>query len=280
MTDKYSPVKGRLIINNVPGMKGKKKNLTIALSVQDSEFPDRFYWAQEHDFALEYTPDPLHPEHIAGHVKPFIKEGIPVRFHCRFAVHELGNSDPVEAEHALKTHIDVIDAMSGLGEPVVGVHLNLSQKVPFDEAAGERNLVRLVEYANKKQITVNLENLRRGPGSNPHNIAKWAAASGAMITLDIGHAVESEMVKSGELKTVDIIDLFSGRLNEVHMYGKETDRHYPIENMEQHGLFVDRLLPTRCEWWTIELDYFQEALNTRRLLLEHICKTTKIERKE
>jgi hypothetical protein len=58
--------------------------------------------------------------------------------------------------------------MKGLGEPVVGVHLNLSQKVPFDADIALKNLVKLVNYADSKNIVVNLENLRRGPSSNPH----------------------------------------------------------------------------------------------------------------
>ncbi len=114
------------------------------------------------------TPDPFQPELIRDHVTPFIHAGVPVRFHCRFPLCELGNSDPAEADKAYIVHTRVIDEMKGLGEPVVGVHLNLSQKVPFDADIALKNLVKLVNYADSKNIVVNLENLRRGPSSNPH----------------------------------------------------------------------------------------------------------------
>jgi hypothetical protein len=36
------------------------------------------------------------------------------------------------------------------------------------------------------------------------------------------------------------------------------------------GPIVDRLLETRCSWWTIELNEYAEALATRRLLLDYL----------
>ena len=58
--------------------------LTIALSVQAKEYPQRFLWAEDNAFALEYTPEPLQSGLISMHVNTFMERGLPVRFHCRY----------------------------------------------------------------------------------------------------------------------------------------------------------------------------------------------------
>ena len=116
-------------------------------------------------------------------------------------------------------------------------------------------------------ITICLENLRSGPTSNPETVAEWARESGAMITLDIGHAVSCQRVKEGTLTPLDFVETLADRLHEVHMYEREENRHYPPQDMSVLGPIVDRLLDTQCRWWTIELARYDEALATRRLLL-------------
>lgn len=269
-----SPDYGRTSHNYQPGTHGSgepHRALTFALPVQAKEYPRRFCWAKDNAFALEYTPDPLSPHLISGHVKPFTAAGIPVRFHCRFFEYELGNAGPEKAEEAFQLHSRVVDAVAGLGEPVITVHLNLVPGIPFDSQRAVENLTRLVEQGRKLGITVCLENLRRGAMSDPDNVLSWAEASGAGITLDVGHAVSSELVKEGKTTVPGIVDLFRGRLYEVHMYGKEEDRHYPVEDMDSMKPVVDRLLSTDCTWWTIELDSYEEALDTRQRLLGYLA---------
>jgi len=112
--------------------------------------------------------------------------------------------------------------------------------------------------------------LRRGPTSHPDNLVTWAHESGAMITLDIGHAVSCQCVQSGELTVLHFLEMVADRLCEAHIYERETDRHYPPQDMTILGPVVDRLLATRCTWWTIELDDYAEALGTRTLLLDYL----------
>ena len=246
--------------------KPDERILTIALSVQAKEYPQRFLWAKDNAFALEYTPEPLSPALIPSHVKPFIEVGIPVRYHCRLFNHEMGNADIAKAEQALHIHEGIIDAITGLGDPVITVHLNLVSTMPFDVQTGIANLSRLVEYGQKRDVIVCLENLRRGAASDPHTVLSWAKTSGAMITMDIGHAVSSEIVNSGMMAVSDLVDIFHEKLHEVHIYGREEDRHDPIENITPLEAVIDRLLKTQCRWWTIELDDFEEALSTRDIL--------------
>jgi sugar phosphate isomerase/epimerase len=124
----------------------------------------------------------------------------------------------------------------------------------------------LVQYGRKRGVTVCLENLRRGPTSRPDTLVAWASKSGARITFDAGHAVSSQSVISGACTPLEFLDAVADRVYEAHLYGKEEDRHYPIQRAEDFQPIVDRLRKTDCRWWTIELDDYREALQTREIL--------------
>jgi len=160
--------------------------LTIALSAKWHTYPDRFHWIVEHGFALEYSPNPeafdLLPEHIA----PFLKAGIPIRYHGFFPGYEIGHHDPAMADRAMHVHIAVLEAMHGLGEQVITLHAGVDPGDQIDSGRVVENLAKLVEHAYGLGITVCLENLRRGPTSHPENIAAWARASGTMVTVAYG----------------------------------------------------------------------------------------------
>ena len=243
---------------------------TIALSARWDTYPDRFRWIAEHGFALEYTPTPEAFDLLPRHIDPFLQAGIPVRYHGFFPGYEIGHHDSAIAERALRVHMAALEAIRGRGEQVITFHVGLHWEDPIDPDRVMENLRRLVECARDLGITVCLENLRRGPTSHPENVVAWARASGAMITLDIGHAVSCPRVQSGELTALDFLEMVADWLFEVHIYERETDRHRPPQDMTILGPIVDRLLATRCTWWTIELDDCAEVLATRSLLLNYL----------
>ena len=242
----------------------------IALSAKWHAYPQRLHWIAEHGFALEYAPNldslDLFPQRIA----PFLQAGVPLRYHGFFPGHEFAHADPEAASRGLDVHLSVLEVMPGLGEPVITVHIGLHSQDPLDADRAVDHLARLVERGRQLGITVCLENLRQGPTSDPETVVEWAVASGAMITLDVGHAVSSRRVQAGELGPLDFVETFAPRLTEVHIYEKETDRHYPPRDMALLGPIVDRLIETQCRWWTIELDDYDEALATRALLLDYL----------
>jgi sugar phosphate isomerase/epimerase len=244
--------------------------LTIALSASWHTYPDRFHWAAEHGFALEYSPSPEAFDLLPKHIDPFLEAGIPVRYHGFFPGYEIGHHDSAIAERAMRIHMAALEAICGRGEQVITFHVGLHQEDPIDPDRVSENLWRLVERARGLGITVCLENLLRGPTSHPENVFAWARASGAMITLDIGHAVSCQRIQSGELTALDFVEMVADRLFEVHMYDRETDRHHPPQDMTILGPIVNRLLTTQCTWWTIELDDYTEATATRALLLDYL----------
>jgi len=256
-------------MNSDPASPSTNQIPRIALSAKSHTYPGRFRWIAEHGFAIEYSPDPKAFDALPRHLDPLLKTGIPVRYHGFFPGHEIGHHNTAIAGRATRVHAAALDAMHGRGEQVITIHVGLGP-VPLDPNHVIENLSRLVNHGRNLGITVCLENLRRGPTSNPETVAAWARATGAMITLDIGHAISCQRVQNGDLTALDFIETFAGRLFEVHMYERETDRHYPPQDMTILGPIVDRLLSTRCTWWTIELDDTTEALATRALLLDYL----------
>lgn len=249
---------------------GNKSFPVLAVSAKWYGFPDHFEWLVSRGFALEYTPDKESPTGIRDHTTPFLDRGVRIRHHGFFPGFEFGDKDPEKADLAMKRHFQALDAIVGIGEPVITFHAGLTRNVEIDPNRACDNLGQLVEYAKNRGITVSLENLKQGLTSNPYTVRKWADAADAMITMDIGHAVSSNWRIQNNVSVVDIIDLFEDRLIEVHLYERETDRHYPPENMEILGVIIDRLLQTDCPWWTIELEDHQEILQTQRLVSDYI----------
>ena len=243
---------------------------TIALAAHWHSYPDRFTWLVAHGFAVEYSPNPdalyLLPVHL-GHI---LEARIPVRYHGFFPQYELGHEDVEAAERALQLHQAVVEGMRGRGDQVLTVHVGLDRKIAVDGRRAVTNLGRLVDHAAARGVAVALENLRCGPTSDPETVVDWARQSGAMITLDVGHAVSCARVAAGELDPLDFVDLFAGRLIEAHVYEREASRHHAPHDMRVLGPIVDALRKTTCTWWTIELDDPGEALATRTLLLDYL----------
>jgi len=207
---------------------------------------------------------------LGEQIDPYLEAGVTTRYHGFLPGYEIGHQDHEVAERGLRVHRAVLDSMCGRGEQVITFHVGLDSEDPIDPDRAVENLTRLVKYGLGLGITVCLENLRRGPTSDPRTVAEWARASGAMVTFDVGHAVSCQLVERGRISVLDFLDILADRLHEVHMYERETDRHYPPQDMTILGSIVDRLLETECGWWTIELDDYAEALATRKLLLDYL----------
>ncbi len=248
---------------------------TLAFTASSVDSPARLRWVCEHAHAVEFSPDPEQLDSLPRMVGPFLEAGLSVRFHTRYFQYELGHADRDQARAALDKHKRTLSAMAGLGEPVVTVHTGLDPTQPVRVSRIVENLSRLVEFAEKLGITVSLENLRRGHSSDPGNVMAWASASGAMITLDIGHALGSDGVQCGRYRAEEFVDLFGPRLLEAHVYAREDAQgHHPITDMAPVEAVIEKLLQTQCTWWTVELQAPADALATRTLLegrIAHLC---------
>ncbi len=247
--------------------------ITLAVSAHWFKFPEKFNWIAEHGFGLEYAPNPDHLERAKSHLLPYINECVPVRHHAYFPGFEIGDPDPDQAEQAMKLHLQAFDAIKGIGNQIITLHIGLPPCRTLNHDRVKQNLTSLVAYGRDHGIQVNLENLKFGPTSHPETLLEWVDASGASITMDIGHAVSSESVQRGEFTVPQIVGLFSPKLDEIHLYESETDTHLAPKDLGVLGPILDRLILTDCRWWTIELDDYLEILHTRRLVQQYLIES-------
>ncbi len=244
--------------------------IILAVSAQWHSFPAKLDWLVSNGFAIEYTPDSRNLATAREHLPTYLAEGVRIRHHGYFPGFEFGDSRPDRAEEALNLHLRALETIQGIGEPFVTFHVGLIPDIPVNPTTAVRNLATLVDYGKKLGITVSLENLRFGPTSNPETVLEWTGKTGAMITMDVGHAVSCDRVNGGELTVCEIVNLFRKQLGEVHFYESETDRHHAPNNMDILGPVVDALLTSDCRWWTIELDTRSDVLQTQQLLADHL----------
>lgn len=252
-----------------------RPELTLAVSATWRHNASRLEWIAANGLACAFTPNPERLDLISRQLSPYIDNGMAVRHHGYFPGEEIGHAHAATAEDAMQLHFKAIEALHGVGEPLMTVHVGLDRTLPLNHCRVVENLTRLVAYGKKIGVAISLENLRRGPTANPGTLLEWARQSGAGITLDIGHAVSSQCVCNKAIRVETIIDLAAERLMEVHFYASETDRHWAPRNMDIMGPIADKLITTDCRWWTIELEDTQDVLFTRRLLIDYFNKNKK-----
>ncbi|MGD8703862.1 MAG: TIM barrel protein [Desulfosarcina sp.] len=249
--------------------------LTLAVSATWRHNASRLDWIAANGLACAFTPNPERLDLISQQLIPYIDNGMAVRHHGYFPGEEIGHAHAATAEGAMQLHFKAMEALQGVGEPLMTIHVGLNPTLPLNHRRVVENLTRLVAYGKKIGVAISLENLRRGPTANPQTLLDWARRSGAGITLDVGHAVSSRCVGNKTISVKRIIHLVADRLMEVHFYESETDRHWAPQNMDILGPVVDELITTGCRWWTIELEDIQDVLLTRKLLIDHFDKTQK-----
>ena len=225
---------------------------------------------------IEFTPDPDDFSTMPAMLAPILERGIPVRFHAFFPGYEIGDQDAGVANNAMKHQCRFLEVVASIATaPVITCHIGLDPEKPIEISRAGDNLGLLVRRAKELGATLALENLRRGPASDPRQVLSWAEAADSALTLDIGHALSSQMVHEKTMSMDEIVDLFTPRIVEAHYYEKETDRHYPPKDMRLLGPVVDHLVQTPCNWWTIELEDLQDIDRTVELTRNYLAAGTK-----
>lgn len=248
--------------------------IQLAVSATWRHGRQRLDWIEANGLDCAFAPHPDRLDLLPRQLVSYIQRGMSVRHHGYFPGKEIGHAHPGTAEEAMQLHFKAMEAIQGIGDPLMTVHVGLDRTLPLDNGRVVKNLTRLVRYGKKMGVTISLENLRRGPTADPWILLEWSRRSGAGITLDIGHAVSSQFARRKEISVEEIVDLAAERLMEVHLYESETDRHWAPRNMDVLGPIVDKLITTDCRWWTIELEDTRDVGNTRQLLANHF-KTAK-----
>ncbi|HYH03282.1 MAG TPA: TIM barrel protein [Bacillota bacterium] len=223
------------------------------------------------DWNLDYYRVPAASNARKAFVDVALGSGLPSRFHAPCQDIELGHADPRVSETALLYLKMYIDFLKVFPETHLNLHIG-SRSIPEAELSWDtavRNLTELVAYGKAQGVTVCLENLKQGWTSVPEKLAYLAEASGAMVTLDIGHARGCLKITQSDVKLEDYIAPYAARIRNVHLYEIETveGRHIEPENLEGIGSILDRLLEYGVSWWVIELNNFPEMARVKDLLI-------------
>jgi sugar phosphate isomerase/epimerase len=190
--------------------------------------------------------------------------------HAPYTDMEIGHADADHARAAVKILTGYLEAAAELGAH----HLNLhggSFAPPPEEFSRDnllRSLAALMERAARLGTAVTLENLRRGPTSDPETFAGILRAAGVPVTFDLGHAHGSAWVRSGQGSVADFVRAIPTPVLAAHVYFSEVeDRHLVPSGVKDIADGLDALRAVGCDFWVLEL-HAQEPLEQTRKVVD------------
>lgn len=250
-----------------------RPTLAICKRVSETDYNSVSLALETTPSGIELTTDPLDPRAAveqAELLREFSANDLDIRFHFPLGSHEI-TSEPSDAADALERMKRLVVLMSAANETWLTVHAPLASDARGTElfALTRTRLRELVEFATEYRVNVCLENLCWGATSEPDLFLDLIESTGALVTFDVGHAVSSDVSRSGFSAEKFARELGS-RIRCAHVYGHEDGRHYPPENLDTIGPALDILCSLGCPWWTIELTDHNDVRFTRELLADFL----------
>jgi sugar phosphate isomerase/epimerase len=139
-----------------------------------------------------------------------------------------------------------------------------SQTEPTANAIEAASL--LSNYASRKGVKINLENLAGGWTSNLGELAAIAEMTGFKLVLDIGHLNSSDCVRFSQIKKEEALKLVAPYLVGAHIYEYEASGHHAPCDYLIIGELLRVLFEAEVGWWVIEIENEVEFLQTYKLL--------------
>ncbi|PKM48060.1 MAG: hypothetical protein CVV03_00380 [Firmicutes bacterium HGW-Firmicutes-8] len=212
----------------------------------------------------------------AVYIEKIAREDLDIRYHCPFKSIEFAHVDKNTADYSLQYLRDCVDVAGSFGGKYLTTHIGLGFKSPnnIDYENAVVNLSKLVDYGDKKGITVCLENLTTGWTNNPRAFLELIEKTGASVTFDLGHAnscpsvIENQCTSVEFLRTVDSY-LINAHVYEIEKIDEKTLEPYHVapQNLDIiRPLLLELINNTKCDWWVIELRDQEEVKHTRYLL--------------
>jgi len=219
------------------------------------------------------------PEHPGAERELFeavsVLAPLEVRYHCACTRTDLGHIDDVKAAQAGDVLRRVCRLVSDLGGRFLTIHVGLGRNSTF-KLSWDRTLKGLADlnrFARNLGVGLCLENLAWGWTSRPDLYEKLIRKADLWATLDIGHAITSPSVTSGQYSFSDFIRPHPVRFLNAHIYHEEEgDRHLPPLNevdLEERLRLLSRL--PRCDWWVLELREEAPLLQTLTLVRKFLA---------
>lgn len=235
---------------------------------QDAERLAEF--AARHGFsAIDWSIDPDQPTSEFVHLMGTLA-GFQVRYHCRFPGVDVAYADR-RGDESLAQLKRTVEQVALAGGRHMTVHSGLGNPSGEGITPGRAidNLTLLVEHGNRHGVAVALENLTTPLTNDPLLFNRIVAASGAFVTIDIGHAHAVRELYPSRIIYNEYILPNRGKLLSAHVYHTELDGygHLPPECLWDLFSRLEILCQAQsCDWWVIELQKPGEILRTREFL--------------
>lgn len=194
-------------------------------------------------------------------------------FHAPSNDVELALKDRTYSAVALDYLKMYVDFLAELAPVTVTIHIG-ARRIPVEELSWEHamdHLKRLTEHGSSKSVTVCLENLAHGWTGNPEKLMEMVTSSGARITFDIGHARGGKWVREGHGTALEFLAIIAPKVLNAHVYEYENERgeHLVPGRDTQILPLLNKLSGIGCQWWVLELNTYQETVQTRMVVEEY-----------
>ncbi len=208
------------------------------------------------EWDLNFIPLPLSEDRRRHIWNTFLTAGIGLRFHLPYSMCDLGNLDRRVRQISLQYLELTLELLTTLHADYCVIHFcdsGQKEMPPLDE------LHHLMEVAGELGITIGIENLMRGPSSDPNLLKQIISECGADVALDTGHAIDADGLSN-------FLNVLGPMVTHVHFYGSEDNNrnHLPFHEPAER-LKIAALLEGGCpaSWWTCEMDSITDCSATR-----------------
>ena len=196
-----------------------------------------------------------------------------VRYHCALHKIDLGNTDLIKSQKALKILYNMVSLVDKLGGKFLTIHIGLGHHSTNDFSLNRtiKEVTDLVKFAHNKGVNLCLENLAWGWTSRPNLFEKFIRKSGALVTLDIGHARVCNAIKMQHYYLEDFVSPHPQKVVSAHIYHEECERgHMPPQNLKDIEDRLCLLKKIGCDWWVLELHEKSAFLLTLKCVREFL----------
>jgi sugar phosphate isomerase/epimerase len=193
--------------------------------------------------------------------------GLRIFFHSPFLDQAIGSTDELIRQNSFNTLKMYLNFMEELEAEYLVVHVGADEEECLRENVID-DLRSLVNLAQRKTVTLCVENLRMGLTADPGNLLKLADECGTRICFDLGHASSCPWVKSQGKSPKEFLRIVESKVAAAHLYLKEEGgRHHPFTRIEEIKDTLDYLYSLDgVKWWTIELPSLEDTLKEKLVL--------------
>lgn len=196
--------------------------------------------------------------------------GLNIRYHLPYSYTEIAHKDDTIREFSLitiKRYLDYIHLISGNNIAYAVLHVGYDDSI---EKHAIENLKDLASYAKNLNIVLCIENLIKGLTTDVDFVLKALEIDNIKLCFDTGHA-NVVINQQGNAAFIHNLNYLLEKCVHSHLYLTE-DKHYNhvpfVSSAEiQQSKAIKTVLESKCNWFTMELDVFDDQLCQMQLFI-------------